>query len=372
VEQTRELVIDGLSKHFGDKAVVENVSLELQRGEIVALLGPSGCGKTTTLRMVAGLAAPDGGEIRHRDRILVSATRGVSLPPERRNVGMVFQSYALWPHMTVRENVSYPLRIRKVARPEIDERVARVLTLIGLGDLGGRLITQLSGGQQQRVALARALIYEPALMLFDEPFSNLDAQLRVQMRLELKALRRKVEMTGFFVTHDQTEALSIADRIAIMRDGRVEQVGTPRDIYKKPATRFVRDFLGRAFALRGRVVRDGGLAIALDEGAGVIAIPGSAPALSGGEEVEVSIRPEYVSVTPLAANAAPGALTGRIVDLLFNGDTFEAHLSVGGQSVTMTLPTGRDWVEGEPVAILLDAGNLQLWHGGAVVPLGAA
>ena len=365
-QQHGDLVIEGLSKNFGGKGIVSDVSLELRHGEIIALLGPSGCGKTTTLRMVAGLAQPDRGEIRHRDRVLVSTAKGIHLPPEKRHVGMVFQSYALWPHMTVRENVSYPLRLRKRPRDEIKSRVDAVLGLIGLRDLGDRLVPQLSGGQQQRVALARALVYEPALMLFDEPFSNLDAQLRTQMRLELKTLRRSVAMTGFFVTHDQTEALSIADRIAIMNGGRIEQIGTPVEVYQKPATRFVRDFLGQAISLRGRI-QNAGRPFELGFNVpGVLKAEIDAPGFSSGEDVEVSIRPEHVTVVPATGTTAEAnTLPATLLDLLFIGEKYEARIDIGGQSNALMLPAGTDWIEGQQVLVRFDPKRLQLWRIGA-------
>ncbi len=224
---------------------MDRASLDVRRGEVFTLLGPSGCGKTTTLRLVAGLERPDGGEITLRGRVVASAPRRVFVAPNRRNLGMVFQSYAIWPHMTVFENVAYPLTLRGLGRGgDPRSRVARVLDLVGLAGMEARSATLLSGGQMQRLALCRALVYEPDLLLLDEPFSNLDAKLREQMRLELRVLQRRLGITVLFVTHDQIEALSLSDRIAVMRQGRVEQVGPPRSLYEQPASAFVRDFLG--------------------------------------------------------------------------------------------------------------------------------
>ncbi|MGE3933558.1 MAG: ABC transporter ATP-binding protein [Rhodospirillaceae bacterium] len=360
------LVIAGLSKHFGRFAAVDRVDLAARHGEILALLGPSGCGKTTLLRLVAGLERPSAGAIAFDGRLFADAAAAIYLAPEKRNVGMVFQSYALWPHMTVAENVGYPLRIRAIGRAEIAGRVGAVLALMGLEALADRGIPQLSGGQQQRVALARALVYEPALMLFDEPFSNLDAHLRAQMRHELKALRRKVHMTGLFVTHDQVEALSIADRVAIMRAGRIEQVGPPTEVYRRPANRFVRDFLGKAVVLHGVVAgrEAAGVAVRLDGGPDVLTCSGDgAGAVTAGDRVELSIRPEQVHLT---ADAGPrNALAGTVEDLLFTGAAFEARIRLGGQSVTFDLPPDGDWREGQRIALGFDPAALSVWREGA-------
>ncbi len=229
------------------------MSLSIRRGEVFTLLGPSGCGKTTTLRLVAGLEHPDAGEITLRDRVVASAARRHFVAPNQRNLGMVFQSYAVWPHMTVFENVAYPLQLRGLSKAAVREKVTRVLDLVGLGGMDARPGTLLSGGQMQRLALCRALVYEPDLLLLDEPFSNLDAKLREQMRVEVKLLQRRLGITVLFVTHDQVEALSLSDRIAVMHRGRVEQVGSPRALYERPASAFVRDFLGQTVVLTGRV-----------------------------------------------------------------------------------------------------------------------
>ena len=215
------LRLDGVSKLFGSILAVDGVSLEIERGEIFTLLGPSGCGKTTTLRLVAGLEQPDGGEITLRDRVVASVPRRTFVAPHRRNLGMVFQSYAIWPHMTVFENVAYPLELRGVRRALVRERVAAVLELVGLAGLETRAATLLSGGQMQRLALCRALVYEPDLLLLDEPFSNLDAKLREQMRVELKLLQQKIGITVVYVTHDQLEALSLSDQVVVLNQGKI-------------------------------------------------------------------------------------------------------------------------------------------------------
>jgi putative spermidine/putrescine transport system ATP-binding protein len=239
------LRVERLSKHYGATRAVDDVSLTIDRGQFVTLLGPSGSGKTTILMAIAGFVTPTGGEI------VVDGTPITKLPPERRNFGMVFQGYALFPHMTVAENVAFPLRVRKVGRAEISARVKDALELVQLGHLGDRRPQQLSGGQQQRVALARALVFQPVLLLLDEPLSALDKKLRAELQVELKDLHRRVGLTFIYVTHDQEEALSMSDGIAILRDGKLVQQGDPTGLYERPATRFVADFLGKSNFLPG-------------------------------------------------------------------------------------------------------------------------
>ena len=358
----RSLSIRRLSKRFGSFAAVDSLNLAVEHGEIMAILGPSGCGKTTTLRMVAGLERPTDGGIRFGDKHFVSLRQKIELPPEKRNIGMVFQSYALWPHMTVFENIAYPLKLRSYPKAEIAARVKRVLDLINLTHLAERTIPQLSGGQQQRIALARALVYEPSLMLFDEPFSNLDTQLREQMRLELKTLRREVTMTGLFVTHDQVEALSLADRVAIMRNGRLEQVGTPREVYRTPSSKFVRDFLGRAIKLYGQFERrNGENAVRLSDPAGNI-ITGSMAAqnVQAGARVELSIRPEFVTWLE-DAESRDNCVVATIEDLLFAGEHCEARLRIGEDKILFALPGNRSWSEGQKVRFHLPPEAVSFW-----------
>jgi len=238
--------IRGLVKRYGDAVVIDDLSLRFAPGRISVLLGPSGCGKTTTLRCIAGLEEPDGGRILIAGECVFDAGQGVNVPPERRDIGMVFQSYAIWPHMTVFENVALPLKARRTSRDELVQRVKRTLDTVGLGALAARSATHLSGGQQQRVALARCLASHPRLILLDEPLSNLDAKLRVEMRAEIKALQRKLGATMLFVTHDQEEALSLADEVFLFDRGRVVQSGAPRELYFQPRSRFAAEFLGKA------------------------------------------------------------------------------------------------------------------------------
>jgi len=284
-----EVELVGVTKRFGAVVAVEEVDLAIADGEFVTLLGPSGCGKTTTLNMIAGLEEVSAGEIRMGGRVVND------LGPFERDVAMVFQNYALYPHMTVGENIGFTLRLRRRPRPEIRDRVARVAEMLELGPLLDRLPRELSGGQQQRVALGRAVIREPAVFLFDEPFSNLDATLRIKMRGEIKELHRRLGVTSVFVTHDQEEALSISDRIAVYRAGRIEQVGTPEEVYGRPASRYVARFIGspQMDILAGDLQRgpDGSLAYRL--GTARFAVPaGLAPAAP----VDLGVRPEHVNL----------------------------------------------------------------------------
>src|SRR4051812_8261460 len=251
-----DLSVENLHKSFGSgRPAVDDVSFTAAEGEIIVLLGPSGCGKTTTLRCVAGLEHPTSGVIRIGGEVVSDPQRGLLLPPEKRGMGMVFQSYAVWPHMTVFENIAFPLRVRRAPAEQIRTRVTQVLETIGLSGLADRPATDLSGGQQQRVALGRALVSDPTLLLLDEPFSNLDARLREGMRVEMGELQRRLGLTTIFVTHDQTEAMMLSDRLFVMNAGRIEQTGTPRHVYEEPASRFVMDFLGRINYLPAQAAR---------------------------------------------------------------------------------------------------------------------
>ena len=238
--------VKGLVKQYGGKTIVDHIDFEIADGELVSLLGPSGCGKTTTLRCIAGLETPESGHISIDGQTVFDTVTGIAVEPYRRDIGMVFQSYAIWPHMTVFENVAFPLRVRGTASSEIDRRVMRALERVGLGALHARSSQQLSGGQQQRVAVARAIVHEPAVLLFDEPLSNLDARLRDETRAEIRQLQRDLKVSTIYVTHDQTEALSLSDRILVMREGRILQLGSPEDIYARPNDRFVAEVVGSA------------------------------------------------------------------------------------------------------------------------------
>jgi ABC-type Fe3+/spermidine/putrescine transport system ATPase subunit len=361
-----------VSKSFGRVRAVDDVTLAVREGEVLTLLGPSGCGKTTTLRMVIGLERCSEGEIVYQGRVVDSATTHVHVPTHKRNMGMVFQSYAIWPHMTVFENVAYPLNVRKVKSSIVREQVSRVLELVGLGGLGERPATMLSGGQQQRVALARSLVFEPKILLLDEPFSNLDAKLREQMRAELRILQRRLGITVLFVTHDQIEALSLSDRIAVMDHGRIEQIGSPTQLYLQPQTPIVRDFLGRTIVLRGTVtkqVSDGALAVAVSTGAfgEIMCEPAEADELHEGDPCFIAIRPEQVQVVPAEATGNAGTsgnrLQGVIEALLFIGERYEARIALPwGDHILLYLPPTIAWREGQTVALFFPRDQVRVWN----------
>jgi ABC-type Fe3+/spermidine/putrescine transport system ATPase subunit len=331
--------LEGLWKTYPGSAqpAVKGLSLDVYDGEIVTLLGPSGCGKTTTLRMAAGLEVPDLGDIFFGDTAVVMTSRRLCLPPDKRNVGMVFQSYAIWPHMTVAENVAFPLKARKFPRREIGERVRRALDLVGMAGFEDRPGPLLSGGQQQRVAFARALVTEPRVLLLDEPFSNLDAKLREQMRIRVKLLQRQLNIALLFVTHDQIEALSLSNRIALMNLGVVQQQGDPRLLYEQPVNEFVRDFVGRTLLFKGTVQSSnpsGQLAIAL-AGAPDCSLFGRTydpESIKTGSSVYIGVRPEDVEIQLAGGSKVPsGMIAGAAQAALFVGERIEYQVQVEGQ-----------------------------------------
>ena len=332
-ESRPRLELRGLRKKLGDTAAVNGIDLTVTSGESVVLLGPSGCGKTTTLRMVAGFIQPDAGEI-HLDGVLAS-TGSFALPPEKRHLGMVFQTYAIWPHKTVADNVAYGLEVAGRRRAEIKAEVATVLDLVQLGPLANRFPAELSGGQQQRVALARALATKPSLLLLDEPLSNLDASLREEMRFELRALQTKLGITTLYVTHDQDEALVLADRIVVMNKGRIEQVGTPEEVYRTPATRFVGSFIGIANLLDGEIVavdRAGErVLVALDAGGRLWSrAPKSWLATqAAGSRATVLLRPQDIKLEAPENPDAEQAIAAEFLSETFLGGHYELKLAAG-------------------------------------------
>jgi ABC-type Fe3+/spermidine/putrescine transport system ATPase subunit len=337
------LSLQGLWKTYpgSTEPAVRDLSIDVHDGEILTLLGPSGCGKTTTLRMTAGLEVPDRGDIFFGEEAVVISTRRLCVSPDKRNVGMVFQSYAIWPHMTVAENVAFPLKARKFPRKEIRDRVRRVLDLVGMAGFEDRPGPLLSGGQQQRVAFARALVTEPRVLLLDEPFSNLDAKLREQMRISVKLLQKRLNVAMLFVTHDQIEALSLSNRIALMNFGVVQQQGHPRLLYEQPVNEFVRDFVGRTLLFKGTVQTSnpaGQLAIAL-AGAPDCVIFGRSynpDGVRNGASVFIGVRPEDVEILPARGVETPsGVIGGRAQAALFMGERIEYQVEVDGQGVMM-------------------------------------
>ena len=325
------LEVKNLVKWFGNDRAVDDISFTIPRGAFLTLLGPSGCGKTTTLMSIAGLHAIDGGSIRVGDVIYTSPSEGLFLAPEKRDIGMVFQSYAIWPHMTVTKNVAYPLEIRKVPQDEIDDRVADTLALVGLTDMADKMATQLSGGQQQRASLARAIVSKPLLLLFDEPLSNLDLKLREHMRVELKRIQHEVGITSVYVTHDQSEALVMSDEIIVMSKGRIEQRGGPRDIYAHPTNRYVSNFIGVANLLDGRVSKAGngglGEVAVAHNGAKIDVTCSISEGLAEGAETVLSVRPENVHA--IRENEGGNCLEGEVIEAVFLGSYVDCRVKWG-------------------------------------------
>jgi len=314
-----EVSLRGLHRRYGQVVALDGLDLTLAPGELVALLGPSGCGKTTTLRLLAGLEDADGGQV------TVDGADITHIPPSKRDMGMVFQAYSLFPHMTVRDNVAFGLKLRHIARAEREQRAMEMLALVGLTEQAGRYAHQLSGGQQQRVALARALAISPKVLLLDEPLSALDAKVRAQLRDQIRRIQLEVGITTLFVTHDQEEALAIADRVGVMRDGRIEQLGSPTDIYSRPATSFVAEFVGLTNRLSG-TVRDGAVHVR------GCALPLVDPATPNGEAIAL-VRPEAVTV------AEGGPLTGTVIAVTFLGATSRITVDLGDTTVLAQLST---------------------------------
>jgi iron(III) transport system ATP-binding protein len=341
-----ELVVQNLTKRFGLVTAVDNVSFHIANGEFLTLLGPSGCGKSTTLAAVAGLDVPDQGLIRAGDRVFFDSAKGQVLPAEARNCGLVFQSYALWPHMTVRQNLAFPLKLRKIGSKEQQRRIAEALALVEMADYADRYPHQLSGGQQQRVALARTLVYQPLVLLLDEPLSNLDAKLRERARTWLDHLHQRVRLTTLYVTHDQIEALALSDRIAVMNGGRIVQLGTPREIYERPADPFVADFIGTSNFFSGSIVgADAGrmAIVRLDGGAELrTVLPRD---LAPGARVTVAIRPEKLELSTSPDNA-PGeegvVLAASVTTRSYIGGRWQYQLAVGGVVVKVESPADYD------------------------------
>ncbi len=358
------LSVSALSKDYRNERgqpvmAARDVTFEVPEGEMFTLLGPSGCGKTTTLRSIAGLERPNAGEIVADGRTVFSSDRRVFVAPNRRGFGMVFQSYAIWPHMTVFDNVAFALEVeRGLTRAHIRERVMEVLSVVALNELAGRRATRLSGGQQQRLALARALVKAPRLLLLDEPLSNLDAKLRERMRFELKRLQRELGLTTVYVTHDQSEALALSHQIAVMNEGRIVQIGRPRDIYSRPQSRFVADFVGTTNFLEGRVegpvqgpVQGGGL-FRLATPCGPLVVAASEP-LATGAEATFSVRPETIGVTatrPDAANVWQGTVENRA----FLGDTQDLQVKVGTAVLQARVAASLEMDAGSTVFLTID------------------
>ncbi len=337
--------LEGLAKSYGRVRAVDGVSLVISRGEFVTLLGPSGSGKTTTLLMLAGFVEPDAGDV------FIAGARVTETPPHRRALGMVFQHYALFPHMTVFDNVAYPLRMRHVARAAIRERVRAALSLVRLPDVGARYPRQLSGGQQQRIALARALVYEPQVLLMDEPLGALDKKLREQMQVELRTLQQSLGITTLYVTHDQEEAMALSDRVVVMRDGRIEQAGAPAELYERPHTRFVADFIGASNCLEGKLqAASDGWEFVTTEGLHIsVSPPGPAP----GAPSHLVIRPERIRWADAERTEVTAA--GILTAVTYLGERIRYRVQLeGGPALTVTrpnLPDGHQLAPGRAIRV---------------------
>ncbi len=358
------LEVRNLVKIFGKITAVDNVSFKVEQGEVVTLLGPSGCGKTTTLRMVAGFERPNAGEVEIAGRVVVATNRRINVPPEKRDIGMVFQSYAIWPHMTVFENVAFPLNVRRANRQEIKRRVEETLELVGLANFSDRPAILLSGGQQQRVSLARALVYSPSILLLDEPLSNLDAKLREQMRIEIKRLQQQLGFTVLFVTHDQIEAMSLSTRLALMNQGRIEQIGAPQDVYEHPQTPFVEDFLGRILRFRGKIIekRRGFDVIEFDGLKDVqVRVPESVDGAAIGKRVLVAIRPEDARIESSDSDNRDNVIPCEVENILHLGRELELVLRVGGRVCTLMVPRERGMEQCRTIGLHVPPEHLRVW-----------
>lgn len=360
--QNIELEVRDLTKRYSPQVSVGPISFVVYEGEFFSLLGPSGCGKTTTLRCIAGFEALSEGLIKlHGERL-------DDKPPHRRDVGLVFQNYALFPHLTVFDNIAFGLRLRRLTKSEIADRVGRVLQLVDLAGMAARFPAQLSGGQQQRVAIARSLVLEPRILMFDEPLSNLDFKLRIQMREELRNLQRRLGKTSIYVTHDQTEALALSDRIAVLSHGRIEQIGTPGDIYERPVTAFVAEFIGSSNMLRARIVGgvDSGTIVVTEAGLRLCCSAEPNDKLDHNADISVLLRPERVHVEPPGGGTSPGQnrVPARIVDVTYLGE--DLHLSLdldSGDRLRASLKNAnaaRGWAPAQAVEIVIDAADIRL------------
>jgi iron(III) transport system ATP-binding protein len=355
----QKLRVAAARKAFGSLLAVNDVSFDVNPGEMVTLLGPSGCGKTTTLRLIAGLEQGDAGQILLGERVLSDPSRNQFVPPEQRSMGMVFQNYAVWPHMTVGENVGFPLRMKGVPKKEIAERTQKILELVGLGNLADRPAPLLSGGQQQRVALARALVFEPEVLLLDEPLSNLDARLREELRFELKELQRRVGITTVVVTHDQKEAMVLSDRIIVMNAGRIEQVGDPVAVYQQPATPFVLEFLGATNYLGATVADSATSLVVPDAGGALLPLPERGTFAPGGAG-RISFRAEDVSLERVNGNP-DNQWAGHIVSAAFLGNQFEYVVQLGSARVHAPGPKYDPLPEGARVKLRVRDGAYVFW-----------
>ena len=345
--------VEALELRYGSVPAVNGISFAVGKGELVTLLGPSGCGKTSTLRAIAGLEEPSRGRISLAGNVVYSAADRRNVASERRGVSMVFQSYAIWPHMNVFDNVAYGLRVRRLPRSDVEQQVTRALTLVQMQDYATRSAVRLSGGQQQRVAVARAIAFSPEVVLFDEPLSNLDAKLRAEMRIELRELQRRLSFTSVYVTHDQEEALAISDRVIVMNEGRIEQIGSPQELYNRPRNRFVADFLGAANIIQGRVrgsTTANGEAVFETSGGQVLHVRAGSPLR--GDEDTVAVRASYIRLARVAPSGVINSAVGKIERRHFHGDFIEYRVR---------WPAGLLIVRSPPTEVFEEGSETSLW-----------
>lgn len=361
------LEVKGLTKFYGHKQVLGSVSFAAEQGELVVLLGPSGCGKSTTLRLLAGLELPEGGTISIEGKPLTDITRGIFVPPEKRNMGFVFQSFAIWPHMTVEEHLLFPLEARGFPRRTVRQKVGEILKLVGLQGLEHRRGTELSGGQQQRLAVARALVYEPRVLLLDEPLSNLDAGLRRHMRVELKRLQVHLGMTFIYVTHDQEEAMTLADKLIVMRDGNIEQVGSPSQVYQEPKSLFVETFMGSLVSFQGTLTQFGETSqMELSDGQQLpvkrVHYPEQETETASARSVTVTVRPENIEIMFQKNRATlENELEAKVCGLRYLGSQWDLELELGGVTFNLPIPSvPPDW-NGEQVVLRFDPARVNVW-----------
>ena len=352
-----EIHIKGLSKDFFSEGkrikALANVDLTIPANQIFTLLGPSGCGKTTLLRCIVGLETPDSGEIAIGEETVWSEEKHIFVPPEKRGLSMVFQTYAIWPHMNVFDNVAYPLQTRKEPKEDIKRKVERTLRFVQLEGFENRPATKLSGGQQQRVALARALVAEPKVILFDEPLSNLDAKLREETRKELRNFLTELKITAVYVTHDRIEALSLSDAVAVMKDGRIVEIGTPKKIYFDSDHRFVADFIGRANLIEGKVTAVEDSYTIIDSGIGTIACQ-KCPDVSPGNAVTLCIRPEFIKLMEGDTEDGRNIFRGRVESLVFVGEAYEGEISITDTRLITRIEPTATIKEGDEIALSFD------------------
>lgn len=348
--------VKGLIKNYGAFKAVKSVSFAVEPGETVSLLGPSGCGKTTTLRCLAGLETPNGGSIEIGGQTVYDQSRRLFVAPEHRKIGMVFQSYAIWPHMSVDGNVGFPMRIAKFPKAETDKRIGEVLDLLGLSEMRHRSASALSGGQQQRVALARALVHRPAVVLFDEPLSNLDAGLREHVRTELRLLQDELHFTAIFVTHDQSEALALSDRIILVNKGEIEQEGTPREVFNEPATLFAADFLGFGAQLHGTIASfdNGYVRVSVGEGRTIVAKWREESPPVTGAAIVVAIRPEDIEIVENAQDVTENRFPAKVVSSVFLGTQTEFLVEFEGHSLKVVSSGDQDIPRGATASLTFE------------------